>query len=138
MDPVKENFIYSDITHKIIEAAIDVHNTLGHGFLESVYQEALALEFKNRNLTFLPQVMINISYKGQVLKKSFTADFLVAGVITVEIKAAEKLTTLDSAQVINYLKATQKELGLLINFGGKSLEWNRVIFTGKSNMNLGG
>jgi len=127
MNLKNENFIHSDLTYAIIGAAMEVHNTLGPGFLEAVYQEALDLEFRNRQIKFLPQVMMNVYYKGQKLKKTYTADFVVADSIIVEIKAVDKLSELEEIQVRNYLKATCFELGLLINFGGSNLEWKRSI-----------
>ncbi len=106
---------------------MEVHRKLGHGFLEPVYQEALEYEFTLQGLPFSAQCPITITYKDKVLEKQYVADFVVFDRIILEIKA---VTTLDStymAQVLNYLNATGFPLGLLVNFGSKSLEWKRIV-----------
>ena len=108
---------------------MDVHRTLGCGFLEAVYQEALEIELAARNIPFQASKEIVICYKGRQLKKVYAADFLVFDRIIVEIKASKELTSIDEAQVLNYLKATGLELGLLINFGEESLKWKRKILS---------
>ena len=116
-------------TYAIIGAAMEVHKNLGCGFLEPVYQEALAIEFDTQAIPNIPEHLISISYKGKHLKKKYQADFLCYNEIIVEIKALSKLTGNEEAQLINYLKATGLEKGLLINFGAKSLEYKRLIYT---------
>ncbi|MBD5779905.1 GxxExxY protein [Pelagicoccus sp. NFK12] len=119
---------YKEETYKIIGAAIEVHKELGHGFLEAVFQEALELEFADQSIPFEAQKPLQIHYKGYVLKKEYIADFLVHDDILVEIKAIEKLTSNEESQVINYLNATKRKLGLLINFGSEGkLEWKRLV-----------
>jgi GxxExxY protein len=116
-------------TFKIIGAAMEVHRELGCGFLEAVYQEALAIEFKMQEMPYKQQQFIEIMYKGKPLEKKYQPDFLCYNEIIVEIKALSGLTGNEEAQVINYLKATQLTIGLLINFGTKSLEYKRLIYS---------
>jgi GxxExxY protein len=128
--------IYKEEVYQIIGAAMEVHRSLGCGFLEAIYQEALEMEFANRGIAFCPQKELVVDYKGHHLKKSYNADFTVLDKILVEIKAISSgLTSIDEAQIINYLKATGYIVGVLINFGKESLEWKRKIFTPKSSEN---
>ena len=120
--------IYKDEAYQIIGAAMAVHKELGPGFLEAVYQEALALEFQSISLPFEREKSINISYKGRMLTKSYFADFICFDKIIVELKALSGLTPDHKAQVINYLKATGLKLGLLINFGASSLQYERIVY----------
>jgi len=130
-----DKLIYKDESYAIIGAAMEVHSTLGPGFLEAVYQKALEMEFTSRNIPFLPQVMLDVFYKGVSIDKSYIADFLVFRKIIVEIKSTSRLTDLDKAQVKNYLKATQKQLGILINFGESSLRHERIVhLNGRNSM----
>jgi GxxExxY protein len=114
----------------IVGAAIEVHRTLGPGFLEAVYQEALELECQRRSLPFEAQRRLVLFYKGQRLQKEYVADLICFGEIIVELKALDRLTGKEEAQILNYLKATGLQVGLLINFGsvGK-LEWKRFAHT---------
>jgi GxxExxY protein len=122
----KENYLYQDLTRKIIGAAMEVHKTLGCGFLESVYEESLAVEFGLRGIQFERQKPLDVLYKEQNVKQ-FICDFLVAGVVMVELKAVKEITESQKAQVLNYLRATNLKLGLLLNFGASSLQYKRVI-----------
>ena len=106
---------------------MEVHNTLGSGFLEAVYQEALAVEFEKRGIPFNQEKRLKIKYKDQVLSKYYEADFICFDKIIVETKALSELSGIDEAQVINYLKATGLKIGLLINFGAESLEHIRLF-----------
>jgi len=115
-------------TYKIIGAAIEVHKELGCGFLEAIYQEALKREFSAQKMPFKSQPVIEISYKGKPLDKTYQPDFVCFNVIIVEIKALAKLTGIEEAQLINYLKATGLKVGLLLNFGSKSLEYKRFVY----------
>ena len=112
-------------TYKIIGAAIEVHRELG--FLEAVYQEALEREFCNRGIPFKSQPMVLISYKGSPLRKSYQPDFICYDGVLVEIKAISSLSGTEEAQLINYLKASGLNVGLLLNFGSKSLEHRRFV-----------
>lgn len=106
---------------------MEVHKTLGSGFLEAVYQEALSLEFKNANIPFEKEKILEVWYKEVLLNKRYFADFFCFKEIVVEIKAVDALCPEHLSQVLNYLKSTRKKLGLLINFGAKSLQYKRVI-----------
>ena len=119
-------------TYAIIGAAMEVHRQLGHGFLEAVYQEALALEFTSRKIPFQREVPLQISYKGKRLTCSYRADFFCYETVMVETKALGQLTGADEAQLINELKATGFGRGLLINFGAPSLEYKRFVFNLRS------
>jgi GxxExxY protein len=125
---VQQGFLHKDLTEKIIGAAMEVHKTLRSGFLESVYEEAMAIELDLQKIPFEKQKPIDVFYKGKVAKQFF-CDFVVAGKVLVELKAIKKLTENEDAQVLNYLKATSLPLALLINFGAASLEFKRIINT---------
>ena len=121
--------LFKEEVYKIVGAAFEVHNQLGCGFLEPVYQEALEKELTDNGIPFVPQQELRISYKGQLLKKIYIADFVLYDEIIVEIKSEEHLSSIDEAQLLNYLSATGKTVGVLINFGSKRLEWKRFINT---------
>jgi GxxExxY protein len=116
-------------TYKIIGAAMEVHRELGCGFLEAVYQEALGREFNFQNIPCKPQPIVKIMYKGNPLDKTYQPDFICFEEIIVEIKALSLLTGNEEAQLINYLKAAKLTIGLLLNFGTKSLEYKRLIYS---------
>ena len=115
-------------TYAIIGAAIEVHKHLGCGFLESVYQEALAIELCAREIPFRREVRLPVNYKGQVLVASFCADFICFDSLVVELKALARMSGSEEAQLINYLKATRFKVGLILNFGARSLEHRRFVF----------
>jgi GxxExxY protein len=121
------DLICKEESYKIIGAAMEVHRELGSGFLEAVYQEALALEFIRKDIPFKQEAKLEISYKEQTLSKYYEADFICYNKIILEIKAINELSSSHESQVINYLKATGFKLGLLINFGEESLEYKRLI-----------
>ncbi len=122
------NYLIQDLTEKIIGAAMEVHNTLHNGFLESVYEEAMALELELQKISFERQKPIDVFYKGKLAKQIF-CDFVIENKVLVELKAIKILTETENAQVLNYLKATNLSLALLINFGNSSLEFKRLINT---------
>ena len=124
---MKKELLYKEITEKIIGAAMEVHRILGPGFLEAVYEEALCIELKKKGLSYQNQVELKINYQGITLKHKYRADLIVEDKVIVDTKATTGLTDSDGAQIFNYLKATNKKVGLLINFGKKSLEWKRFI-----------
>jgi GxxExxY protein len=117
---------YEDITHKIIGCAMKVHRTLGTGFQEIIYQKALAIEMRKQNLTFSQEMDMTIFYEGIEIGMR-RVDFFVDQKIMVELKAVSNLNDLHLAQAINYLEAYNLPIGLLINFGSKSLEYKRVF-----------
>ena len=119
--------LYEDKSYLIIGAAMAVHQELGHGFLEGVYQEALEKEFINRNIPFKSEAPIIIYYKDKPLTKCYYADFICYDEIIIEIKTLSSLKNDHRAQILNYLTATKLKLGLLINFGTSSLEYQRII-----------
>ena len=114
-------------TFAIIGAAMEVHRVLGHGFLEAVYQEALAEEFTIRGIPFRREVELPVMYKGRELKTAYRADFVCYGSIIVELKALEKIGGTERAQVLNYLKATGINRAMLLNFGSPSLQHERLV-----------
>ena len=119
-------------TYAIIGAAMEVHKELGYGFLEAVYQEALGIEFRSQGIPSKAQPAVEIFYKGKLLEKKYQPDFICFDEVVVEIKALEQLSGIEESQIINYLKATGLEVGLLINFGSKSLEYKRFVYNNKS------
>ena len=115
-------------TRKIIGAAMEVHKELGCGFLETVYQEALEREFLEQEIPCKSQPIVEILYKGRPLHKTYQPDYVCYNEVIVEIKAISGLSGIEEAQLINYLKATGLKVGLLINFGAKSLEYKRLVY----------
>ncbi|MFZ5941824.1 MAG: GxxExxY protein [Bacteroidota bacterium] len=126
-----EEYKYSELTGKIIGAAMEVHKYLGNGFQEVIYQRALAIELVECHLNFEREFVMPVSYKNHKIGTR-RVDFLVEGVIAVEIKAVIHLEDVHLAQAKNYLEAYHLEIGLLINFGSRSLEFNRLINSLKS------
>ncbi len=116
-------------TFAIIGAAMEVHKQLGCGFLEAVYQEALAIEFSKRDIPFRREVRLPIHYKGQLLSTAYCVDFICFDSVIVELKAVAQMTGTEESQVINYLKATGYEVGLLLNFGGRNLQHRRLVLS---------
>lgn len=114
-------------THAIIGAAMEVHRELGCGFLEAVYQEALAVELRARSILFQRELTLPVRYKGELLSTFYRADFKCFDSVLIEVKALQRLSGIEEAQVLNYLKATGNEVGLLLNFGAPSLAWKRLV-----------
>jgi GxxExxY protein len=119
-------------TYDIIGAAMEVHRILGCGFLESVYREAFSIELHLRGIPFVREVLLPIEYRGQLLRVGYRIDFMCFESVLVEIKALPALGKIEHAQAVNYLRASKRERGLLLNFGGPSLEYKRVV----SNVNV--
>jgi GxxExxY protein len=118
----------SDETYEVVGAAMEVYYKLGPGFLEPVYQQALAIEMELRGIPFRQEARFPISYKGRILDKEYVADFFCYDQIVVELKAVSSLSPVDWAQVINYLKVTGCRVGLLFNFGSHGrLEWKKLV-----------
>ncbi|MBM3436247.1 MAG: GxxExxY protein [Bacteroidetes bacterium] len=122
-----EDYPFKNECFKIIGSCMEVHKSLGAGFLEAVYQEALTLEFIEANIPFIREKVLDVRYKGQLLEKKYVADFLCFDEVIVELKAMDGLNPDHLSQVLNYLKACDKKIGLLINFGTRSLQYKRII-----------
>jgi len=115
-------------TYVIIGAAMEIHRQLGHGFLEAVYQEAAVVEFPFKNIPFEREVSLPIRYKDVTLPTQYRADFVCFSEVIVEFKALSRLSSVEEAQLLNYLKATGLKRGLLINFGASSLQYKRLVW----------
>jgi GxxExxY protein len=123
-----DDFPHKELSYAIIGACFEVYNEMGFGFLEPVYQECLAIEFRRRGVSAEGQARTRLSYKGEDLRSTYIPDFLVDEKVVLELKAVERLTNEHKAQVINYLAATGLELALLVNFGSSPrLEYERII-----------
>ena len=116
-------------TYRIIGAAMAVHCELSSGFLEAVYQEALAIEFEARQIPFKREVYLPIRYKGNLLSCAYRADFICYDEIIVELKVLAMVTKANQAQVYHYLKATGYQRGLLLNFGANRLQFHRLFLS---------
>jgi GxxExxY protein len=128
-----KHLIFAEEVYAIAGAAIEVHKKLGPGFLEAVYQEALEIEFGLRGIPFASQRNLTVRYKGVVLRKEYCAYFVCYGKIIVELKALSRLSGTDEAQLLNYLRATGLEVGVLINSGSSPrLDWKRFVLSQKS------
>jgi len=122
---IKEQYKYSELTSKIIKCAMTVHSALGNGFQEVIYQRALEIELSENGISYNREFEMPIYYKEQHIGTR-RVDFLVEGVISVELKAITKIEDVHFAQAINYLEAYNLEIGLLINFGETSLKFSRL------------
>jgi GxxExxY protein len=122
---IKEEHKYSELTAKIIGCAMKVHSALGNGFQEVIYQRALAIEMAEQVIDFTREHEMPVFYKNQQIGTR-RVDFLISGIISVELKAIIQLHDVHLAQAINYLEAYDLEVGLLLNFGARSLEFKRV------------
>jgi GxxExxY protein len=114
-------------TYKIIGICMEVHRTLGPGLLEVVYKDALEIEFRENNIPFEREKEFMINYKGKILPHKFYADFIVNEDIILEVKAVKEFSNEHIAQILNYLKLANSEIGLMINFQTKSLEYKRYV-----------
>ena len=132
MNANEHELIVKDEVYAIVGSAMEVSNELGVGFLEGVYQEALGIEFESRKLPFVMQPRVQIAYKGHQLDKEYILDFQCYEQVIVEIKSIKELTNIEHAQLLNYLKATGKPVGVLLNFGAPKLEWRRMDFSHSS------
>ncbi len=120
--------LLKDEVYAVVGAAMEVYWQLGTGFLEPVYQEALEIELRRRQIPFEAQKRLTILYKGQPLMKEYVADAVCYEQVIVELKARDRLIPADVAQLLNYMKATGMHVGLLFNFGSRGqLEWKRVV-----------
>ena len=122
-----EKIIFKVESYKIIGICMNIHSTLGNGFLEAVYCEVLEKEFIKNNIPYKREVKLDLFFNGEKLDKKYKADFICFDNIILEIKAVSFIHENFTKQTLNYLKATDKKLGLLINFGEKSLKYKRII-----------
>ena len=127
--PGDKTYLYAELTGKIIGIAMEVHRTLGPGFLEAVYEEAFVYEMEKAGLLCEKQKEFTIKYKDIVLKKKLRADLVVEKKIIIENKAVGQIVPIDEVQLVSYLKASGLQIGLIFNFGGKSLEFKRRVLT---------
>lgn len=125
--------LYKEESFAIIGACMKVHRSLGAGFLEAVYEEALEKEFNIQKIPFKRQVKLSLYYNQELMKKQFRADFVCYDTIVIEIKAVSQIPVTFYTQLTNYLKCTNMELGMLINFGTPSLTYKRMINLKNSN-----
>ena len=126
-----ERYLYQELTEKIIGLAMEVHKQLGPGFLEGIYEEAFIYELTKAGLVCEKQKEFTIHYKGIVLAKKLRCDLVVEGKVIVENKSIAEIAPIDEVQLVSYLKASKLEVGLLFNFGKKSLQFKRRILTPK-------
>ena len=124
---MEEKIIFKDESFKIIGICMNIHSIMGHGFLEAVYAEVLEKEFIKNNIPYQREVKLDLFFNGEKLDKKYKADFVCFDDIILELKSVSFLHDNFSRQTLNYLKATNKKLGLLINFGEKSLKHKRII-----------
>lgn len=122
-----DEYTFKQECYDVVGLCMLVHRELGSGFLEAVYQEALEIEFVKADIDHIRECQIEINYKGVLLDKKYYSDFLCHNEIIIELKTVKSLDNVHMAQLMNYLKATGKHVGLLVNFGAKSLEYKRVI-----------
>lgn len=118
---------YKEDSFIIIGICMEVHRFLGRGFKEAIYKEALEMEFNSKNISFEREKIFRIPYKGKILKRKYIADFVVAGEILLEIKSTSMIINSFFDQTRNYLRASGLKLGIIVNFGKKSLEFQRVV-----------
>jgi GxxExxY protein len=121
-----EKLIYKEISFNIMEAVFEVHNVLGPGYSENIYEEALAKEFKERKIPFERQKSIEVNYKGEKVGE-YKLDMVIDGKIVLELKAVTELNSIFESQLISYLKATGIKLGILINFGSRKVSYKRLV-----------
>ena len=121
------DIIYKNESYLIIGACMEVHKKLGSGFLESIYAEALEMEFKKSNVPYERERKLPVYYDGILLKKYFKSDFVCFNAIIVELKSTNFISENDKRQSLNYLKATQFKLGILANFGSPSFSYKRIV-----------
>jgi GxxExxY protein len=122
------DIILKEESYRIVGICMEVHRELGMGFKEAVYKEALGIEFREKNIFYEREKLFTIEYKGKLLQHKYRADFIVFNQLILEIKATSYIVDSFVAQTINYLKASGLQLGLIINFGQKSLNYKRIVF----------
>jgi GxxExxY protein len=125
MGKMKDKVIHRDLSYRVMRAVFEVHNTLGPGFVDGIYEEALACELERRHIPFERQKQVTVHYKGHVVG-THRLDFVIEGKIVLELKAVSALTDVFKQQTLSYLKATGLRFGILINFGTPRVEYQRV------------
>ncbi len=123
---MSEELLYGDLTYKVIGLGMQGHRTLGHGYLEKVYENSLMVLFRREGMFAEQQVPIKVRFEGEIVG-DYCADILVEQRLILELKVAERITNVHKAQTLNYLKATGLELALILNFGAQSFEHHRLI-----------
>lgn len=123
---MSEELLYGDLTYKVIGLGMEVHRTLGHGYLEKVYENSLMVLFSRSGIFAEQQVPIRVKFEGEIVG-DYYADILVEQKLILELKVAERITAIHKAQTLNYLKATGLKLALILNFGAPSFEHHRLI-----------
>lgn len=123
---MSEELLYGDLTYKVIGLGMQIHRTLGHGYLEKVYENSLMVLFRREGIFAEQQVPIKVRFEGEIVG-DYCADILVEQRLILELKVAERITNVHKAQTLNYLKATGLELALILNFGAQSFEHHRLI-----------
>jgi GxxExxY protein len=126
MDTNEKEILYKDLSYKIIGLAIEVYNKLGYGFLEKIYENALMILFRQKGIKAKQQAPITVYFEGEIVGEYF-ADILVEDSIILELKVMEKVIDVHKAQTLNYLKATGLRLAIILNFGKKKLEYERIV-----------
>ncbi|HEY1661492.1 MAG TPA: GxxExxY protein [Verrucomicrobiae bacterium] len=121
--------LHKDLTGKIIGVAMEVHRELGCGFLEALYQEAFEHELKLNHISFVRQKPHRVAYKDIILRHPYIPDLIIEGKVVVDLKAIREIGMIEEAQMINYLKITELQVGLIVNFAGRSLEWKRLVLS---------
>ena len=119
--------LYKDLTDRILKAAYQVHNELGCGFLEKVYQEALAIQMTEMNIPFQREKHLNVFYHGKCLQCDYIADFVIDDKVILELKSVTEMDNVFKAQTINYLKITGYKVGFLMNFGQEEFQFKRLV-----------
>lgn len=122
----KEKIIYKDLSFRIMDAVFEVHNVLGPGYSENIYESALAKEFKEREINYERQRLIEVYYKKEKIGE-YRVDMVVEEKIVLELKAVSEINEIFESQLLSYLKATGMKLGILINFGSKKVEFKRIV-----------
>ncbi len=123
---MEDRILYKDLSYKIVGLAMQAHRELGHGFLEKVYENALMVLFEENGISAQAQLPIQVHFHGRIVG-DYIADILVENAIILELKAQDRILQLHKAQTLNYLRATQYRLALLLNFGKQSLEYERLV-----------
>lgn len=128
--------LHKELTGKIIGVAMEVHRELGCGFLEALYQEAFEHELKLHKINFIRQKAHRVAYKDIILRHPYIPDLIIDGKVVVDLKAVREIGAIEEAQMINYLKITKLQIGLILNFANRSLEWKRLALIDKPKINL--